>query len=178
MTAFASLIPLALTLSLVLGPTAVQAAESSAAAASALKVLLGPAAVLQARAGASVMAEGLDRAPPAPGPADRVVSASHQGTSVTVQRGETLDRLIRRTLPHVPLQIDFLRQAFVRLNPQAFPTGSVHLMRAGSTLHVPSMAALRQMMLQQNPQAAALFEPDSNAPGSHNADKRRWVRFP
>lgn len=178
MTSLASLIPLALALTLVLGPTAVPAAESSAAAASALKVLLGPSAVLQARTGGRVVAEGLDRALPAPGPADMAVAHAHQGTSVTVQRGETLDRLIRRTLPHVPLQIDFLRQAFVRLNPQAFPTGSVHLMRAGSTLHVPSMAALRQMMVQQNPQAAALFEPDSNAPGPHSAEQRRWVRFP
>lgn len=178
MPTLATWMPHALALTLVLASNAASAAESSAAAASALKVLLGPAAVMQASASGRVMAEGLDRVLPTPASAGVAMSASGQGARVTVQRGETLDRVIRRTLPHVPLQIDFLRKAFVSLNPQAFPTGSVHLMRAGSTLQVPSMAALRQMVVQQNPQSAAFFEPETPAPGAYNADKRRWVRFP
>jgi len=101
---------------------------------------------------------------------------------VTVQRGETLDRVIRRTLPDVPLHPDFLRKAFVSLNPQVFPSGSPHQMRSGVQLKVPSMSALRQMMLSQHPGAMPLFqaaEPQAEqktAPDPN--DQRRWVRFP
>ena len=158
------------------GPGTALAADNAAASASALKVLLGSAvpssAPMQAMAGGTNYSASAAQASPAV-----------QGQTVTVQRGETLDRVIRRALPHLPLQVDFLRKAFVSLNPQAFPTGSVHLIRSGSTLQVPSMAALRQMMVQQTPAAAALFEADavgaSGTSGQHSAgDKRRWVRFP
>jgi len=102
--------------------------------------------------------------------------------TVTVQRGETLDRVIRRALPDVPLHPDFLRKAFVSLNPQAFPSGSPHQMRSGVQLKVPSLPALRQMVLSQHPGAAALFTgaeeqaPQKAAPDPN--DQRRWVRYP
>jgi hypothetical protein len=101
---------------------------------------------------------------------------------VTVQRGETLDRLIRRTLPNVPLHPDFLRKAFVNLNPQVFPSGSPHQMRSGASLKVPSLPALREMMLSQYPGSAPLLggAPAQAAEGTATDpnDQRRWVRFP
>lgn len=107
---------------------------------------------------------------------------AHGLHSVTVQRGETLDRVIRRSLPGLPLHPDFLRQAFVKLNPQAFPLGTPHLVRAGAVLQVPGMADLRALMLAQHPQAAGLLQATDmaeNSPNGHAAsDKRRWVRFP
>ncbi len=104
------------------------------------------------------------------------------GSTVTVQRGETLDRLIRRTLPDVPLHPDFLRKAFVSLNPQVFPSGSPNQMRAGVAMKVPSLPALRQMMLAQYPGAVPLLQ-GSQAQTDHKAaidpnDQRRWVRYP
>jgi Tfp pilus assembly protein FimV len=104
------------------------------------------------------------------------------GGTITVQRGETLDRLIRRALPDVPLHPDFLRKAFVSLNPQVFPTGSPNQMRSGASLKVPSLPALRQMMLSQHPGAAPLFQmpqaqvEQKTAPDPN--DQRRWVRYP
>jgi Tfp pilus assembly protein FimV len=104
------------------------------------------------------------------------------GGTVTVHRGETLDRVIRRALPDVPLHPDFLRKAFVSLNPQAFPSGSPHQMRSGVQLKVPSLPALRQMVLSQHPGAAALLRgadeqaPQKAAPDPN--DQRRWVRYP
>jgi Tfp pilus assembly protein FimV len=101
-----------------------------------------------------------------------------------VQRGETLDRLIRRTLPDVPLHPDFLRKAFVSLNPQVFPSGRPNQMRSGATLQVPSMATLRQMMLSQHPGTAALLHgnkvqgPEGSAQQLDPKDQRHWVRFP
>lgn len=147
------------------------AADQAASSASALKVLLGPAALVpvQAMAGRAGVSASQDQ----PGQALQV-------QTVTVQRGETLDRVIRRALPHLPLHADFLRQAFVSLNPQAFPSGSAHLLRTGSTLQVPSMAALRQMMVQQNPAAAAFFEVEARdtTAAQNTVEKRGWVRFP
>lgn len=146
------------------------AADNSAAAASALKTLLGP--VVHSHTSDVAMTSTSS------GPKTMAVPAS-QGQTITVQRGETLDRVIRRALPNLPLHPDFLRTAFVSLNPEAFPTRSPHLLRSGSTLQVPSMASLRQMMVQQNPSTAAWFEPVSAAsrPGTSD-EKRGWVRFP
>ena len=145
-----------LALSAASGASPALAADQSA---SALKVLLGPAA---------------------PVPVQAVSGQALQVQTVTVQRGETLDRVIRRALPHLPLHADFLRQAFVSLNPQVFPSGSAHLLRTGSTLQVPSMAALRQMMVQQHPAAAALFETEAVETKvlQSTGEKRGWVRFP
>lgn len=104
------------------------------------------------------------------------------GGTVTVQRGETLDRVIRRALPDVPLHPDFLRKAFVSLNPQVFPSGSPNQMRSGTSLKVPSLPALRQMMLSQYPGAAPLLH-GAEAQEEHKTamdpnDQRRWVRYP
>ena len=157
--------------------------SAESAGALALKALLGPQAAFQQMGGL----------PPTPahsagGPAQASPSAlanapaATAGGMVTVQRGETLDRVIRRALPDVPLHPDFLRKAFVSMNPQAFPSGSPHQVRSGVQLKVPSMPALRQMVLSQNPGAAALFlgadeQADLKAASDPN-DQRRWVRFP
>lgn len=159
-------------------PSAVRAADSSSATL-ALKALLGPDAVLGSAAQtatATVLAAASGGAAVAPA---GTVMAAPPNTSITVQRGETLDRLIARALPNTPLRIDYLRQAFVSLNPQTFPTGKAHQMRAGTTLQVPSMAYLRQMLVQQHPATAVLFEANSVDAVLHSPDdKRRWVRFP
>jgi Tfp pilus assembly protein FimV len=163
--------------------TAAWSADS--AAASALKALLGPQAAFQQSgglpptpahsAGGAAHASGAGMTPE-PGALAAV------GSTVTVQRGETLDRLIRRTLPDVPLHPDFLRKAFVSLNPQVFPSGSPNRMLAGARMQVPSMAALRQMMLSQHPSSAALLQGGdarANHAGSIDpSDQRSWVRFP
>jgi Tfp pilus assembly protein FimV len=157
--------------------------SADTAAALALKSLLGPQAAFQ-QSGGLPTTPAHSAGSPAPTEASIMASAgaAMSSTTVTVQRGETLDRLIRRTLPNVPLHPDFLRKAFVSLNPQVFPTGSPHLMRAGASLQVPSMAALRQMMLNQHPSSAALFQGGRGQVGysgsTDTSDQRNWVRFP
>jgi Tfp pilus assembly protein FimV len=155
------------------------------AGALALKSLLGPQAAFQQMGGLpptpAHSAEGLAHTSPS-AITSAPAAAAMTGGTVTVQRGETLDRLIRRTLPDVPLHPDFLRKAFVTLNPQAFPSGSPHQMRAGVQLKVPSMPALRQMVLSQHPGAAALLggaDKQAEQKLAHEPnDQRRWVRFP
>jgi Tfp pilus assembly protein FimV len=158
--------------------------SSDTAAASALKALLGPQVAFQQMGGQpptlAHSAGGAAQASASHLPSSPMDSAMVAST-VTVQRGETLDRLIRRALPDVPLHPDFLRRAFVSLNPQVFPSGSPNQMRSGSTLKVPSMAALRQMMLSQHPGAAPLFMqqgPSDQKAAADPNDQRRWVRYP
>jgi len=140
-------------------------------AALALQALLGPQA-LQQQGGSGTASTGMS------------AQTSAAGGTVTVQRGETLDRVIRRALPDVPLHPDFLRKAFISLNPQVFPSGSSHQMRTGTILQVPSMTALRQMLLAQHPASVALLTSgeSQSAERSGNAqdskDAKRWVRFP
>jgi len=157
--------------------------SAESAGALALKALLGPQAAFQQMGGLpptpAHSAGGPAQASP---PALTSAASAMAGSMVTVQRGETLDRVIRRALPDVPLHPDVLRKAFVSLNPQVFPSGSPHQMRSGAQLKVPSMPALRQIVLSQHPGAAALFHgaeeqaPQKAAPDPN--DQRRWVRYP
>ena len=143
------------------------AADVSAAAASALKVLSVPLpddATLPATA-----------APPSAPP-----EMAHFPASITVQRGESIDAVIRRGLPGLPLRDEFMRQALAKANPRIFPKGTTYPVRPGTVLQMPSIDALRQQMLSQHPQAAVLFQagpaPSPETPAGTN--KRHWVRFP
>lgn len=154
-----------------------QAADNSASSAAALKILLGPAGDIQQ----------MGNAPPT-GTLHAMAAQSAQASqapaagraTVTVQRGETLDRLIRRALPNIPLHPDFLRKAFVQVNPQVFPKGAAHAMRSGTTLSVPHAEDLRQMLALQHPEFMALWAKSEPAVQAENeaTDKRRWVRYP
>jgi Tfp pilus assembly protein FimV len=151
-------IPMALALCTQVG----WAADPSAAA---LRVLLGSAEPAQQ---AETTAAG---------------TAANRGQrkTITVMRGETLDRAVRRALPGMPLHPDFLRQAFVNVNPQVFPKGAPHAMRAGTSLQVPTADDLRFMLMRQHPETMALFQVVEANPSAEQApqqSKRHWVRFP
>ncbi|WP_300554770.1 hypothetical protein [Limnohabitans sp. Rim8] len=115
-----------------------------------------------------------------PTAAVNAANSSHRRT-ITVMRGETLDRAVRRALPGLPLHPDFLRQAFVSVNPQVFPKGAAHAMRTGTTLQVPTTDELRSMLMSQHPETVPLFQVVEATPSAEQApqqSKRHWVRFP
>lgn len=152
----------ALPLALVLGPCASWAADPTSVA---LRVLLG----------------SNDPSQPAASASAPQLSDNAQRRTITVMRGESLDRLIRRAMPGMPLHPDFLRQAFVRVNPQVFPKGAPHAMRTGTTLQVPTPDELRFLLLSQHPEAVSLFqvvETTKAAEPEPGLPKRQWVRFP
>lgn len=98
-----------------------------------------------------------------------------------MMRGETLDRAVRRALPGLPLDIDFLRQAFVTANPQVFPKGAAHALRAGTVLQIPSADELRFLLMSKYPETVNLFQMVETKPSvepAHPQSKRHWVRFP
>lgn len=100
--------------------------------------------------------------------------------SYTVQRGDTLDRVIGHTLPDSPLKKELLRKAFVETNPQAFVSGNVSRLRSGAVLQVPDHAKLLRSTLLpvlEGAEAAALAG-DGRMSNANANDRRSWVRFP
>jgi hypothetical protein len=142
-----------------------QAAETSAAAASALKVLSTPLNDANLSTAGAKSTDG-----------------KHPAASITVQKGESIDAAIRRGLPGLILNEEFMRQALAKANPRIFPKGRTYPVRPGTVLMLPSHESLRQQILLQYPQTAALFqaanEQAESTPSHSGPDKRRWVRFP
>jgi Tfp pilus assembly protein FimV len=133
------------------------ATESSAAAAAVAKLLALPV-------------PGSEAATAAPDKSGRA--------AVTVLRGETLDRVIRRTLPGQPFKDEFLRKAFVQLNPGLLDNRTARVLPAGSTLTVPSPQDLLAMLSQQYPTLFKARPSEAADEAVAPAPKRRWVQFP
>jgi hypothetical protein len=118
----------------------------------------------------------------APGPLAGL-SASHTYTPTV---GESLGRIVAKTLPNSPLSADLLAQAFVSLNPKAFSAGAGQRTLSAATLKVPNHNQLVQLVLAKNEAArpallAALATPDAKSappPAVRASDKREnWVRY-
>ena len=104
--------------------------------------------------------------------AEQPVAASNQ--TYTVLRGESLDKIIQKTMADSPLRIELLRKAFIQRNPQAFPGGQASRMRADQLLQVPdAMQLLRAVAMP----LLEVTEASRVAPVSAQ-EQRRWVRFP
>jgi Tfp pilus assembly protein FimV len=109
---------------------------------------------------------------PKPGAAP---SAQPSGQTYMVRRGETLDKIIQKTLGDSPLRIELLRKAFIELNPQAFPGAQASRLRAEQLLQVPDAQQLLRaaaMPLFGNDDVLRPVGPVSVE------ERRRWVRFP
>jgi Tfp pilus assembly protein FimV len=97
------------------------------------------------------------------------------GRTYKVLRGESLDKVIQKTMAESPLRIELLRNAFIELNPQAFPGGQASRMRTTEPLNVPDSVQLLRAV------ATPLLETEdaSRAAAPASAEQqRRWVRFP
>jgi Tfp pilus assembly protein FimV len=105
--------------------------------------------------------------------------------TVAVERGQSLDALLRKHLAASPLKVEVLRDLVRQLNPQAFAPGGGHRLLAGARLQLPSaedqmrhafgkagasMASAREETLES---AAG---PWGN--GAAAAARRGWVRYP
>lgn len=97
------------------------------------------------------------------------------GLTYKALRGESLDKVIQKTMADSPLRIELLRNAFIELNPQAFPGGQASRMRTTDELKVPDSVQLLRavaMPLMETEDAARAAAPASAE------QQRRWVRFP
>jgi Tfp pilus assembly protein FimV len=110
-----------------------------------------------------------------PLPASALANA---GQSYTVQRGDTLDRVIQKTMATSPLKIELLRQAFVVGNPHAFVSGNVSRLRAGAVLQVPDHAKLLRSVVLPVLDASNSAALAGESRSSNASDRRSWIRFP
>ena len=153
-------------------PRAAHAQGTNMLSNDALKALLGKDMPMDSAAanatGAQVMMTEVPGAP---------VSMAADGSRqrYTVNRGETLDRVIARSMTGIRADIKLIRKAFVMLNPTAFPRGTPHIMIAGAHLQVPTVGDLQA--LSGGRALSAQASPENMAP-SEPVDKRGWVRFP
>lgn len=98
--------------------------------------------------------------------------------SYAVQRGDTLDRVIQKTMADSPLKIELLRKAFVETNPQAFVSGNVSRLKAGSVLQLPDHTMLLRSTILPVLEAAEAASVTGAGRSSSASDRRSWVRFP
>jgi Tfp pilus assembly protein FimV len=96
---------------------------------------------------------------------------------VVVKPGESLVRIVRAHFKGSPFRDDFIYKAFVQLNPEAFPRKTHHIVNAGASLQVPTMADLMAMVEGEVPPAHA--GPSASTSARHSGTQRQhWVRFP
>ena len=117
------MLPLLLGLSLLAAPVA-HASDNASSAAAALKILTQPH-------------EASHEAP----------SAAPARQTITIERSETLDMLVRRQFAGWPLKEELLRKAMAELNPKVLPNAANSLLKRGSTLTLPTTEDLRRTLV-------------------------------
>jgi hypothetical protein len=98
-----------------------------------------------------------------------------------VESGDTLDKVIRKTMPDSPLRVEILRNAFVQQNPQAFTKAPPRSLMAGAVLNVPNHDDLLRtyMVPGHSPGNSGLHRGGGYSTADMNMSERKnWVRFP
>ncbi len=101
--------------------------------------------------------------------------ATEPARSYVVAPGDTLDRIIQKTMGQSPLKIELLREALAAANPQAIASVRSPRLKAGVVLQLPDHEALLRAAV------LPLLQPAGMAlhPVPLDADNRkRWVRYP
>jgi hypothetical protein len=98
-----------------------------------------------------------------------------------VMSGDTLDKVIQKTMPDSPLRMDILRNAFVQQNPQAFTKSPPRALMAGAVLNVPNHDDLVRsyMVPGHSPGNSGMHRGGGYSTADMNMNERKnWVRFP
>ena len=112
--------------------------------------------------------EGLRKAP-ASGLKDKKDHSSGLvvGSYVT-KPGDTLNQIILRQLPDLPIRHNIVRMAIVKANPHAFKRKNPNWMYAGKTLRLPSADDIRSVV----------FRDAAPERGGFTADQDSWIKYP
>jgi Tfp pilus assembly protein FimV len=103
------------------------------------------------------------------------LKASH---SYTPALGETLERIVAKTIPDSPLSLHLLSEAFVALNPQAFGTTKPQRTLSTNALKVPNHNQLVHLVLLRLPADAPTAKPIPAPAPSRPPEKREtWLRY-
>jgi len=113
---------------------------------------------------------------PAPG-SESAPSDGNKRALLLSQRGENLDRMVRRAWPKHPFKDEFVRKAFVQLNPEALAKNPGRVLPAGTALAVPTAQDLQALLAEHYPAMGIAAQAESQ-PSPALAAKRRWVHYP
>jgi hypothetical protein len=89
----------------------------------------------------------------------------------TIRRGETLDGIIAKVLPSMPLRKSIIRQAIVLANPHAFKRRNPNWMYADKKIKLPDTKDIHRVIF---------IEPSNGMAKAKNSRQQRqdWVHFP
>ena len=114
-------------------------------------------------------------------PALALATSPASRSTYQVVSGDTLDKVIRKTMPESPLRVEILRNAFVQQNPQAFTKSPPRSLMAGVVLNVPNHDdLLRTFMVPGHaPGNSGMHRGGGYSTADINMNERKnWVRFP
>ena len=114
-------------------------------------------------------------------PALALATSPASRSTYQVVSGDTLDKVIRKTMPESPLRVEILRNAFVQQNPQAFTKSPPRSLMAGAVLNVPNHDdLLRTFMVPGHaPGNSGMHRGGGYSTADINMNERKnWVRFP
>jgi Tfp pilus assembly protein FimV len=114
-------------------------------------------------------------------PALAMATSAVVRSTYKVESGDTLDKVIKKTMPDSPLRADILRNAFVQQNPQAFTKSPPRSLMAGAVLNVPNHDdLLRSYMVPGHaPGNSGMHRGGGYSTADMNMSERKnWVRFP
>lgn len=106
-------------------------------------------------------------------PASGVIDKKEQpsglvmGTYLT-KPGDTLNRIISKQLPDLPLRHNIVRMAIVKANPHAFKRKNPNWMYAGKTLRLPSVDDIRSVVFRDITLDKKSFTPNPDS----------WIKYP
>jgi Tfp pilus assembly protein FimV len=95
-----------------------------------------------------------------------------KGKTYRVRPGDSLDRIIQRTMPNSPLKIEYLRDAVVRANPGVFAHAGGYRIHSGQVLQLPDLGQILRATMEP-----FLQSPESKAQTDEQI-RRRWVHYP
>ena len=110
-----------------------------------------------------------------------LAAAPAQRSTYKVESGDTLDKVIKKTMPESPLRVEILRNAYVQQNPQAFTKSPPRSLMAGVVLNVPNHDdLLRTFMVPGHvPGNSGMHRGGGYSTADMNMSERKnWVRFP
>ena len=88
--------------------------------------------------------------------------------SYVTKPGDTLNRIILRQLPDLPLRRNIIRMAIVKANPHAFKRKNPNWMYAGKTLRLPNVDDIRSVV----------FREAAEEKGDFTANPGSWIKYP
>ena len=86
----------------------------------------------------------------------------------TTRPGDTVDMILNRMLPNMPVRRDILRKALVKANPHAFKRSNPNWMYANKKLKLPGATDIHNVV----------FTDQANDKKSNQEERFSWVKYP